>query len=371
MKILIIEDDAAIRETLSDLLEVNGHSVLVAVDGEEGIRLAAERPELVLCDVGLPGKDGYEVIQAIHRLSGGADMPFIFLTARADRADQRRGMALGADDYITKPFTEHDILDAIAARVARQRTLRGRVEELIERHRREISADWSHELMTPLNGVLGGLELIEMEGGSVSPAELTELLGIIREGAERQQRLSQKLVRYFELERLHDAPRPPGSYRCHADKAVGAAAARAAQEEKRQADLRVDCEPGEVALPEAFLVDAVAELTGNAFRFSSPGQPVVVSGRRVGREYRIEVLDGGVGMTASERESVAAFTQFQRSRRQQQGLGLGLAIAKLTAGLAGGRVTLAEGNAGQGLKVIVELPLVGASEQGSDVPSRC
>ena len=85
MKILIIEDDEAIRETLRDFLELNGHTVLAAVDGEEGVRLAAERPELVLCDVGLPGKDGYEVIQAIHRLPGGGDMPFIFLTARADR----------------------------------------------------------------------------------------------------------------------------------------------------------------------------------------------------------------------------------------------------------------------------------------------
>ena len=101
MKILVIEDDEAIRQTLCDLLELNGHSVLAAADGEEGIRLAGEHPELVLCDVGLPGKDGYEVIQAIHRMPGGGEMPFIFLTARVDRADQRRGMALGADVYIT------------------------------------------------------------------------------------------------------------------------------------------------------------------------------------------------------------------------------------------------------------------------------
>jgi CheY-like chemotaxis protein len=361
MKILIIEDDAAIRQTLRDLLELNGHSVLAAVDGEEGVRLATERPELVLCDVGLPGKDGYEVIQAIHQLPGGGDMPFIFLTARTDRADQRRGMDLGADDYITKPFTERDILDAIAARVTRQRTLRGRVEELIEQRRREVSANWSHELMTPLNGVLGGLELIEMEGGSVSPAELKDLLGLIRGGAERQQRLSRKLVLYFELERLRDSPSPVGSSRCHADAAVVAAAARAAQEANRPADLRVNCEPGEVALPEMYLMGAVAELVENALRFSGRGQPVVVTGRRMAREYRIEVVDLGAGMTATERGGVAAFAQFPRSRQAPQGLGLGLAIAKLAAAIAGGSVTLAEGNAGQGLKAVVELPLVGAS----------
>jgi two-component system sensor histidine kinase/response regulator len=358
MKILVIEDDAAIRQTLVDLLELNGHTVLAAADGDEGIRRAGEHPELVLCDVGLPGKDGYEVLQAIQRLPGGGEMPFIFLTARADRVDQRRGMVLGADDYITKPFTQRDLLEAIAARIARQRTLRGRVEELIEKRRREISADWSHELMTPLVGVLGGLELIEMEGTNVSPAEFKELLGIIRGGAERQQRLSRKLVRYFELERMRDASPPPGSYQCNAETAVSAGAARAAQEEKRQEDLRLDCERGEVALPETYLIDAVAELVENAFRFSGSGQPVVVSGRCVGREYRIEVQDRGVGMTQAQREKVAPFTQFERTRREQQGLGLGLAIAQLTAGLAGGRLTLAEGEAGRGVKVVVELPLV-------------
>jgi len=360
MKILLIEDDPAISEMLCELLELNGHSVLAATDGETGVRLAAEHPELVLCDVGLPGKSGYEVIQEIQRLPGGNDMPFIFLTALADRANQRRGMALGADDYITKPFTEREILDAIAARVGRQRRLRTRIKELIEQHRREVSADWSHELMAPLTGVLGGLQLIEMEGGNISAAELKELLGLIRGGAERQQRLARKLIRYFELERLRDAPRQPTTWQCHVETSIAAAAARAADENQRQTDLRVECAAGEVALPEEYLIDAVSELVGNAFRFSSPGQTVVVSGRAVGREYRIEVLDGGPGMSPAEREQVAAFTQFPRLHRMPQGLGLGLAIARLTADLAGGRVTLAEGNAGCGLQVIVELPLMAA-----------
>jgi signal transduction histidine kinase len=125
--------------------------------------------------------------------------------------------------------------------------------------------------------------------------------------------------------------------------------------------LRLECEQGRVALPEAYLTAAVAELVGNAFRFSRPGQPVAVSGSLVGKQYRIVVLDHGTGMSPEERESVGAFTQFQRSRREQQGLGLGLAIAKLTAGLAGGSLKLEEGHAGQGLKAVVELPLVGAA----------
>ena len=101
MKILIIEDEAEIRETLQDLLELNGHTVTVAADGEEGIKRAQELPELILCDIGMPGLNGHQVITAVRELPQCRDIPFIFLTARADRMDQRQGMALGADDYIT------------------------------------------------------------------------------------------------------------------------------------------------------------------------------------------------------------------------------------------------------------------------------
>ncbi len=167
MKILIIEDEPAIRETLRDLLEFNGHIVTAAEDGLRGVELARECPDLILCDVGLPELDGYEVITEVRKQPQGRDIPFIFLTARAERQDQRRGMALGADDYITKPFTERDIVDAIAARIHRQQPLRERIEQLLEERRTLIGANWSHELMTPLNGVLGGLELIEEEAEKI------------------------------------------------------------------------------------------------------------------------------------------------------------------------------------------------------------
>ncbi len=94
-----------------------------------------------------------------------------------------------------------------------------------------------------------------------------------------------------------------------------------AAEKERQSDLRVECVPGEVALTEAYRIDAVAELVGNAFGFSRPSQPVIVSGWRVGGEYWIEVLDDGQDLTPARRASVGAFTQFERARREQQGVG--------------------------------------------------
>jgi signal transduction histidine kinase len=224
--------------------------------------------------------------------------------------------------------------------------------------KREASANWSHELLTPLNGVLGGLELLELEGGNVSPGELKELLTLIRGGAERQEKLSRKLIHHYELEQVISAPSRPSSFRCDAVAGINAGATQAATEHRRTSDVTVRCEPGLVPLPDRYLTKAVEELVGNALRFSSPGQPVIVTGQRLNQIYRISISDTGCGMTADQRDHVGPFAQFERKGREQQGLGLGLAIVRNTASIAGGTFTLQDQPHGPGLIASLELPLV-------------
>jgi DNA-binding NtrC family response regulator len=119
-RILVIEDDADIRANMKDLLEVEGFEVLEAADGIAGVELAeARRPELVLCDITMPGADGYTVLQTLRERRETAFIPFVFLSARASRADVRMGMELGADDYLTKPFSSAELLSAIRTRLRR------------------------------------------------------------------------------------------------------------------------------------------------------------------------------------------------------------------------------------------------------------
>lgn len=358
MKILIIEDEEAIRETLQDLLEINGHSVIAAPDGLSGVERAKEKPELILCDIGLPGLNGYQVLTAIQQLPECRDIPFIFLTAWADRQDQRKGMALGADDYITKPFTQKDILDAIAARVQRQRPLRERLEELMKQQKREVGANWSHELLTPLTGLLGGLEILEAEADSIQPGELKELLALIRAGAERQEQISRQLILHFELERLLANPAAHAGA-CSAQVAEKAAQ-RAAGVARRTADLTVLMEHAHLPLAEPHLAAALDAVVGNACRFSAPGQPVTVAGRRQDGRYRIEIIDNGPGMTSEQCAAIGPFVQFDRAKREQQGLGLGLAIAQKVARLAGGRFHVEPGPNGRGVRAVFDLPLAPA-----------
>ena len=119
-RIAVIEDEEMVRLNLLDLLEFEGYEARGAADGPEGIRMVADYlPDAVLCDLCMPGKDGYEVLAALKSNPATRRIPFLFLTARAEPADVRKGMDLGADDYLAKPFCRQELMQAIEGRLAR------------------------------------------------------------------------------------------------------------------------------------------------------------------------------------------------------------------------------------------------------------
>lgn len=117
-KILLIEDNDDIRNNTAEILELSNYKVFVAENGKTGIKKAIEqKPDLIICDIMMPVLDGYGVLHAIHKNENLKNTPFIFLTAKSERLDFRKGMELGADDYITKPFTGTELLNAIDSRL--------------------------------------------------------------------------------------------------------------------------------------------------------------------------------------------------------------------------------------------------------------
>ncbi len=119
--ILIIEDHPDMRENIATILEMEDHTVLEAANGRTGIAMAREeKPDLILCDVMMPELDGHGVLQALRNDRTISGTPFIFLTARGEKCDQREGMKLGADDYLTKPVSAADLLSAVEARLERE-----------------------------------------------------------------------------------------------------------------------------------------------------------------------------------------------------------------------------------------------------------
>ncbi len=118
--LLVIEDHAPLRRNLEDMLILEGYQVFTAADGLSGLSLARDkRPDLVICDIMLPGLNGMEILAAIRSEPATAALPFIFLTAKGDALDIRAGMSRGADDYLPKPVSRMDLLDAIRSRLQR------------------------------------------------------------------------------------------------------------------------------------------------------------------------------------------------------------------------------------------------------------
>jgi len=129
-KILVIEDEELVRENILEFLDAEGLTGIGAINGYKGLDLAkVEKPDLIICDVMMPGLDGYSVLKALRQQTTFATTPFIFLTAKAAKADFRQGMELGADDYLTKPFTRAELLGAIATRFKKQQQYRSELEQ--------------------------------------------------------------------------------------------------------------------------------------------------------------------------------------------------------------------------------------------------
>ena len=122
-KLLIIEDDKAIRESLQDILELKGYDVITAVNGNKGlVAVIKEKPDLVICDVNMPGMNGFELLQGLNDcMEKEIVPPFLFLTARATSEDIRKGMELGADDYLTKPFNPLELLEIVKSKIIKRK----------------------------------------------------------------------------------------------------------------------------------------------------------------------------------------------------------------------------------------------------------
>lgn len=118
IKILLVEDNTEIRENTSEILELANYEVTTAVNGKEGYEKALQQtPDLIICDIMMPILDGYGLLHLINKDENLKSVPFIFLTAKTERNDFRKGMEMGADDYITKPFTDIELLNAVESRL--------------------------------------------------------------------------------------------------------------------------------------------------------------------------------------------------------------------------------------------------------------
>ena len=248
-KILVIDDDAAIQSLTVKALQSRGYQALSAADGREGLEVARKYlPDLIVCDVQMPTMDGYQTLSALQQDPVTYTIPFIFLTALRDQQHIRYGLGLGADDYLTKPFTVNELINVVNVRLAKKEAIQRVSDRKLTELRDSIGMALPHELLTPLNGILGLVAVLLDEQAPPSGVEARDFARSIQQAALRLHRLIFNFIIYSELELIGSDPKRIAELRKGPTTSIAGIITQIAQEKAeasaRTEDLVLDLEDG-------------------------------------------------------------------------------------------------------------------------------
>jgi two-component system sensor histidine kinase/response regulator len=360
-KILVIEDETDVRDSIVDILNAEDFIVDSAANGQEGLSLIEEfHPDLVLCDIMMPVLDGYGVLEHLRRQEATKTLPFIFLTAKADKSDMRTGMNLGANDYLTKPFTHDDLLGMIHARLGVKQALEEKTNEQLETLRNSISTALPRELSGPLQEVMRLSAALEEEAETLNPVEVASYAKAILHNAHQVALLNQNLLLVAKLQAIDIDSPVAKTFRqqtmADAHGLIQHIATDFAASYLRDNDLQIQLEPCNLQMAETTLKKICEELIDNSFKFSWEGKPVKVMGSHQEDYYTLYIMDYGQGMTPEQIAHIGAYQQFSTGIEASGGVGLGLTIAQRLVMLHSGEM-LIESLPGQQTVVRLMLPL--------------
>ena len=362
--ILVVEDHVPLRDAIKQVLEAADYAVLTATDGVEGLEsMRQSRPDLIVADIMMPRMDGYAYYEAVRSLPEMVSIPFIFLTAKAEKEDVLRGKQMGAEDYIIKPFDPQELLVIIQARLSRAHAIREAAEEEFDQLKREIVNMLSHELRTPLTYIQGYTALALDDIPSLSPDALEEFLTAIKQGADRLTRLVEDSLILVRLDTGQAEQEFRMLVKRHNDLddiIKGIVTKWQDRAATRNVILEIETAPElpPVQLCRAFFEDSLSRLIDNAIKFTKEkGLPVTISSRVADDWVEVAVQDRGVGVSEDTIPSLfARFRQIDRESLEQQGSGLGLAIAQELIALHGGEIAV-DSVLGEGSTFTIRLPV--------------
>ncbi|MCX7735658.1 MAG: response regulator [Candidatus Kapabacteria bacterium] len=341
-RILLIEDDPEVTENIVEILELENHQVQTANNGLVGIDLLnISNPDLIICDVTMPEKNGYEVLQFVRSNPKTFSTPFIFLTAKSEKNDLRRGMELGADDYITKPFDYTDIINSINTRLEYKKKAYDFYDKQLENLILNITTSIPHELRTPLNTILGFSQILRSGYKEMEEQELQTIFDNIHDAGLRLLRLIVNYIFYTKLlANEHIISEKEEQMLNVTDDMIINMCNNIADIYRRKNDLVINLGVIKGKISSEHFLKIIEELVHNGFKFSQRDTNVELKVRVYDNNLIIEVTNFGRGMTAEEINAIGAFQQFNRREFEQQGLGLGLAIVKKITEIYNGKLTI-------------------------------
>lgn len=366
VRILVIEDEQPLLNDLLEMLEYSSFDASGSKDGYEAIELArTQPPDLILCDIMMPAIDGYEVLKRLRENETTASIPFIFITAKGDRESMRYGMNLGADDYLTKPFTFDELTEAIRTRLKRQHEVVEETTRSMNALKQQLARMVTHELRTPLISMTTVLNVISRQFSQLSPSELQEMLDTLQAGSSRLSHRVEQLVFMTQIEAgllsreaIIDGGVPMQMWEL-LTAATNLARRFAYQQppnvslemQHRDRDAQVMCNP-------AALKQAYAELIANALTFAKPDGQVALTQWRANGSVWVSIIDNGAGIAPGKLAlALKDFQQVDRESREQQGMGMGLPLSKRIIEAHGGSLEI-KSVVGKGTQIMTSLPVI-------------
>jgi two-component system, sensor histidine kinase and response regulator len=360
-RILCIEDDPAMRMTVRLMLEVAGYDMEEADDGKTGVELALKiLPDLIICDIRMPGMDGFETLEELRKYESTAHIPFIFLTGEDPRTHLRKGMNLGANDFLLKPVDLDDFIKAIQVRLNEAEQRKNESQRAIIELSENITRALPHELRTPMTGILGLAELLNSGAGEMTPDEIKVLVRSLLDSAVRMNKTLEKFWIHSQCLLLQNdqamisASRQYGSKNAHL--IIQRISEEFASSYNRTTDLVLNLSSISITISDRYLEQILQQVIDNAFKFSPPGAQVNISTVCEKETAKITIKDCGRGMLEEQVHKIYTFMQFDREQHEQQGLGLGLMIAKRLTELHGGNIQV-NSVRGIGTTVTLSFPL--------------
>jgi signal transduction histidine kinase len=368
-RILVVEDHDLLLLAIQDILEVEGYKVVTATDGLDALEKMQDfTPDLIVADISMPRMDGYTFFEEVHSVPEWIPIPFIFLTARAEREDRLKGKAMGAEDYIVKPFDPQELVVVVNSRIGRAQEIREATETEFEDLKQQIITLLSHELRTPLTSVYGYTELALEEAAALPPGDFQNFLKGIKKGTDRLTQLVEDLLMVVRLDtgELEQEFELLGEVEDDIDEIIERVVKiKRPDAQAKGLTLEADVDKGipGVLIHEYFLIDAIQRLIDNAIKFTrEEGKTIRVRAYTEADAVKIAVEDQGIGISEDQISLLfERFRQINREKLEQQGTGMGLVIAQSLVQCMDGTIDV-ESSPNEGSTFTIELPIAEDSQ---------
>ncbi|HWN97463.1 MAG TPA: response regulator [Methylomirabilota bacterium] len=359
-KILVIDDDKNLAETLGRALRSSFH-VTVATDGESGVQAAlAHQPHLVLCDINMEGLNGYGTLAKLRAHPVTRTTPCILMTAEASPKGMRRGMQLGADDYLPKPFEMDELHAAVNVRLARHDRTQDEAEEKFRDLQQTFANAIPNQLLGPINDLAAQTELMSKGRRHFEPEDIISMSHDAHRSAVRvRQQIENCLLLAGLLVADDSSPASPWRQRTrvHVLDVVQPTVVQKAKEWGRGNDLKLSLAYCQTQFNERALRKIVEEILDNALKYSPPGTPIEIRVFPEATQNTIEISDRGAGISPECIARLGAFMRGKQNLKMSNGCGVGLTIAKALAELNDGQLCL-HARKGGGTTVRVTMPVL-------------